>query len=79
MKIPYRVLDIDKKDEAEIGDSLVRNYGDYSEDYLIPQVFFEYPNGEVKHVFTGFSEATTTTKKHWDDFFSSNFYKSLKR
>lgn len=78
LRVPYRVLDIDNEDEAKIGDGLVREYGDNSEDYLVPQVFLEYPDGKVQHIFTGFSEETKLTKKHWDDLFGSKFYKSLK-
>ena len=76
--IPFRVLDIDHEDQCKIADELVRNYGDQSEDYLIPQVFFENRDGSVTHVFTGFSEATDVTKKHWDDFFQSDFYAAMK-
>ena len=76
--VPFRVLDIDKPDEARIGDSLVKKYGDDCEDYLIPQVFLEYPDGKVQHIFTGFSENPSVTKSHWEDLFSSHFYKGLK-
>ena len=76
--IPYRVLDIDQEDQCKIADGLVRDYGDESTDYLIPQVFFENPDGSVIHVFTGFSEATDVTRKHWDDFFQSDFYADVK-
>ena len=76
--VPLRLLDIDKPEDSKIGDSLVKKYGDDCIDYLIPQVFLEYPNGRVQHIFTGFSENPSVTKKHWEDLFSSKFYKSLK-
>jgi len=76
--IPYRVLDIDYEDQCKIADDLVREHGDESADYLIPQVFFENPDGSLIHVFTGFSEATDVTKKHWDDLFLSDFYAGVK-
>jgi len=79
LEVPYRVLDIDQEDQCRIGDDLVKNYGDDCADYLIPQVFFENPDGSVAHVFTGFSETTDATKKHWDDFFQSDFYSGVKR
>ena len=78
LQVPLRVLDIDSVDNSRIADNLVQKFGDYCEDYLVPQVFLEYPDGSVQHLFTGFSEDTRTTKKHWDDLFSSNFYSSLK-
>ena len=76
--VSLMLLDIDKPDDVKIADSLVEKYGDACEDYLIPQVFLEYPDGRVQHVFTGFSENQTVTKRHWEDFFSSAFYETLK-
>jgi hypothetical protein len=76
--VPYRLLDIDATEDARIGDNLVKKYGDDCEDYLIPQVFLEFPDGAVQHIFTGFSEDPAVTKKHWSDLFASDFYKSLK-
>jgi glutaredoxin len=76
--VPYRVLDVDDQENSKIGDDLVRRYGDNSDDYLIPQVFLEYPDGRTQHIFTGFSENTAVTKKHWEDLFSSDFYTQLK-
>lgn len=76
--MPLRLLDIDQQDVVKIADELVRNYGDDCDDYLVPQVFLEFPGGKVEHVFTGFSEDTEITRKHWDDFFHSKFYRNLK-
>ena len=76
--VPYRVLDIDEDDKVEIADDLVKNYGDDSVDYLIPQVFLQFPDGRVQHIFTGFSENTEVTRRHWNDMFASRFYKALK-
>jgi len=69
------VLDLDDAEQAKMGDDLVREYGDQAEDYLIPQVFFE-EDGEVRHVFTGFSEGVDVTSARWNDFFASQFYKN---
>ena len=70
-----RVLDIDDPEQEKLADELVLKHGDFTEDYLIPQVFAEYDDGAVKHIFTGFSEAVDITKARWDDFFVSEFYK----
>lgn len=78
LNVPYRVLDIDDPEKGKIGDDLVSRFGDHSEDYLIPQVFLEFPDGRVQHIFTGFSENTEVTKRHWQDMFSSNFYAQLR-
>lgn len=75
--VSYRILDIDDPDQVKIADMLVKEHGDDSEDYLIPQVFLEFPDGRIQHIFTGFSENPETTKRHWEDFFKSNYYKNL--
>jgi len=64
--IPCILYDIDTKDE-EVADELVRKYGDWSDDYLIPQVFFEYEDGEIKHVLTGRPEGVKFTKQALTD------------
>ena len=56
LKSPLRLLDIDQPDALKIADNLVKKYGDDCDDYLVPQVFLEFPDGKVEHVFTGFSE-----------------------
>jgi len=56
------LYDIDDPIASKKADELVKKYGDWSEDYLIPQVFVEYENGEIKHVFTGYSEDIELTR-----------------
>lgn len=53
---------VDDPNASQKADELVKRYGDWSEDYLIPQVFLEYEDGEVKHVFTGYSEDIELTR-----------------
>jgi len=48
-----KLLDIDVPNEEEEADFYVREYGDWSEDYLVPQLFVECEDGTVKHLFTG--------------------------
>jgi len=74
LKTELRVLDIDDPEQEKIADELVREYGDYSEDYIIPQVFIE-EDGKVKHIFTGFSEGVDVTKARWEDHFASRYYR----
>jgi len=62
-----------------VADRLVEEHGDWSEDYLIPQVFVEYTDGQVIHLLTGFSEAVSATKASWEALFSSSYYKNLLR
>lgn len=75
--VSLRVLDIDIPEQLKVADRLVEQHGDWSEDYLIPQVFIEYADGSVNHVFTGFSEAVSVTQTCWENFFSSNYYHTL--
>jgi len=50
--VPLILYDIDTEDVGE-GDALVKKYGDWTPDYLIPQVFLETDDGKVEHVLTG--------------------------
>ena len=72
--VELRVLDIDDHEQVKVADGLVKRYGDWADDYLIPQVFFE-EDGKVQHVFTGFSEGVEVTRARWNDFFTSEFYR----
>lgn len=67
--IAYHVDDLKASKKA---DELVKKYGDWSEDYLIPQIFLEYENGEVKHVFTGYSEGIEFTRRGLDNLLESH-------
>lgn len=75
MRVELQVLDIDKPDQVTIADELVKEHGDFSEDYLIPQVFVEWEDGRPQHILTGFSEGVDVTRKKWDDFFESHYYR----
>ena len=71
LKIPFLLHDIDT--DAVKADELVEKYGDWSEDYLIPQVFIEFEDGTFDHVLTGDSKGTKYTAKLVDDFIKSPF------
>ena len=38
---------------SKTADELVKKYGDWTPDYVIPQVFFEMDDGKIEHVLTG--------------------------
>lgn len=63
--VPLRLLDIDRPDEARVADALVKEHGDWSPDYLIPQVFLEWSDGRVTHLLTGVPGPTTGTARAW--------------
>lgn len=75
--VPLQIFNVEISDQEKLADHLVEEYGDWSEDYLIPQVFIEYTDGTVQHIFTGFSEAVSVTEACWETFFSSKYYKNL--
>ncbi len=79
LKVPLRILDIDRRGEVRLADRIVREHGDASPDYLIPQVFLEWSDGAIDHLFTGFSEQTARTDRAWRDLFASAWLKALLR
>jgi len=74
--VPINLYDIDTADEKK-ADELVEKYGDWSSDYIIPQVFVELEDGDVKHVLTGQSQGLSYTREAIDNFLKSEFFKSL--
>jgi glutaredoxin len=77
--IPFRTLDIDRKDQGREADRYVRRYGDAAPDYLIPQVFLEWSDGTVQHLLTGFSERVSRTSEAWRSLLSSAWLARTRR
>lgn len=75
--IPIRLLDIDQPKEETEADELVRKFGDWCEDYLIPQVFFEFEDGKVQHVFTGYSEGVKVTAQRLETLLRGRWLQGL--
>ena len=71
--IPVRLLDIDTEDVAE-ADEFVEKYGDWTPDYLIPQVFVEMDDGKVKHVLTGRPQGVIFTKRAVESLLKSGIF-----
>jgi hypothetical protein len=61
--VPCFLYDIDDSEQEKKADRLVRKYGDWSEDYLIPQVFVEMSDDEIRHVLTGYPEGVELTRR----------------
>jgi len=72
--VPFFSYDIDLPDQEAKADELVKKYGDWSEDYLIPQIFVETKDGKIKHVFTGYSESVDSTKRHLNNLINSPLF-----
>jgi hypothetical protein len=60
--VPCMLHDIDTED-VRAADELVRKYGDWTDDYLVPQVFLEYDGGKVEHVLTGNPRGVALTRE----------------
>ncbi|MDQ1279087.1 MAG: hypothetical protein QG670_347 [Thermoproteota archaeon] len=77
LDVPLRILDIDVLTQLKTADKLVEEHGDFTEDYIIPQVFLEYDDRSIEHVLTGFSEGVSATEKAWNTLFTSKYYHKL--
>ena len=77
--VPLRILDIDRRAQEKLADRLVRDHGDASPDYLIPQVFLEWSDGTVEHLLTGFSEMVPRTARAWRDLFASDWFRTTRK
>ncbi|MDG6938812.1 MAG: hypothetical protein JRN39_00175 [Nitrososphaerota archaeon] len=76
--VPCNLYDIDT-DRVQRADELVRSYGDWSADYVIPQVFVELEDGSFRHILTGYSEGVQYTRRAVENIFKSDFYRELKK
>lgn len=74
--VPCVLHDIDTDDER-VADEIVKKYGDWSPDYLIPQVFLEFENGDYKHVLTGYPEGVGFTRRAVENFLGSDLFRAL--
>lgn len=75
--VPCNLYDIDTEQVSK-ADELVKKYGDWSEDYIIPQVFIEFDDGTIKHVLTGYSEGVSYTKRAVENLLNSDLFRSIK-
>jgi thiol-disulfide isomerase/thioredoxin len=76
--IPFLSYDIDIPEQAAKGDELVRKFGDWSEDYLVPQVFVETKDGKVQHLLTGSPESLDSTKRAVNNLLESPLFAKVK-
>src|SRR5271156_625614 len=61
LRVPLHLYDIDTDDVGK-ADEIVEKYGDWTPDYLIPQVFIEADDGKIEHVLTGNPRGLQYTK-----------------
>jgi thiol-disulfide isomerase/thioredoxin len=73
--IGFVSYDIDKPEDERKADELVLKFGDASEDYLIPQVFLEMEDGQIRHVLTGYSESVELTKRAVNNLIKSPYFR----
>ncbi len=79
LRVPLRILDIDRRGQLPAADRIVRKHGDDSPDYLIPQVFLEWTDGTVQPLLTGFSEQVSRTARAWHDLLRSDWLRAARR
>ena len=60
--VPIVLHDIDAADVKK-ADELVETYGDWTPDYLVPQVFLEAEDGKIEHVLTGDPRGVPMTRQ----------------
>jgi glutaredoxin len=72
--VPCVLYDIDTDDEKK-ADELVERYGDWSPDYLIPQVFVEMDDGKIEHVMTGDPRGLQYTRQALEALLKRKFVK----
>ncbi len=72
--VSFFSYDIDIPEQEAKADELVRKFGDWSEDYLMPQVFIETKRGKVRHVLTGYSESVDSTKRAVNNLLKSPLF-----
>ena len=60
-----RLLDIDVPNEEAVADRLVELHGDWTPDYLIPQLFLRWSDGQVQHLLTGTPGSVAATTRSW--------------
>lgn len=68
--VSFFLHDIDTVD-VEVADDLVRKHGDWTPDYLVPQVFLEYGGGRIEHVLTGDPRGVAYTRRAVDALLAS--------
>ena len=73
--VTCNLYDIDDAEASKKADELVEKYGDWSPDYLIPQVFIKDDNGKIAHVFTGYSEDVELTRRGVNNLLNSSLFK----
>jgi len=73
--VPIHLYDIDTQDEQR-ADELVEKYGDWSPDYLIPQIFVELDDGEIRHVLTGNPQGVFLTRKAVENLLNTELFRT---
>jgi hypothetical protein len=65
--VPSRILDIDVPSQEEEADRLVREFGTWDDDYVIPQLFLEWSDGSADPVLVAHrGSPTSVTRAMWE-------------
>lgn len=64
--VPARILDIDRPREEAEADRLVREFGEWDDDYVIPQVYLERSDGSAERLLVAHrGSPTSVTRELW--------------
>jgi hypothetical protein len=77
--ITFFSYDVDVPEQERKADELVRKFGDWSEDYVVPQVFVEMSDGEMRHVLTGCSEGVDFTRRAVNNLLNGTLFAKADR
>lgn len=77
LSVPVQRLDIDDPAQEREADALVEAHGDWSPDYLIPQVFLQWSDGRAEHLLTGVPGPVAGTGRAWDELFRSEWLRNF--
>jgi thiol-disulfide isomerase/thioredoxin len=65
--VPGRVLDIDVRDQDVEADRLVREFGRWDDDYVIPQLYLERSDGTAEALLVAHrGSPTSVTRQMWE-------------
>ncbi|MCI4325073.1 MAG: hypothetical protein L3K00_04215 [Thermoplasmata archaeon] len=80
--LPSRVLDIDDPTQETEADRLVRSFGRWDDDYVIPQLFLERTDGTADPILVGVrGSPTSLTRQRWEELLADpdRFTKGTRR
>jgi glutaredoxin len=76
--LSLHLYDIDTDDVTK-ADEIVKEYGDWTPDYVIPQIFVELDDGKIEHVLSGDRRGVVFTRRAIEELLRSDRLKPSPR